>query len=1256
MRIALRALGVLLVGLMAVAGARADEVRVLVMSPGPTNFAYGFPGARISDHLRELLTGSGQYSNVLVTYRSVALDASLSTSLLGAYYVPPFRTQHLAAVLSTNWTHVVMIDRPFFYAAAPELHYVGVNAWAKFISRAGAQPVLMMPWVDRATMDQNFVSVNNAQVREFAYRVGDGARDHLGQPVPVVPAGVAWSTLPATNRGALPTQPGNGVILNTNGEYTAAASLFTYLTGENAKSVNYLPPGMTETNRDAIADHVATVLSNEANAVRYTGAFENPRMKLWAGTTNLHYSEEGTSTEVAIADQLHRMSQADGFPVFNTTGTYATNNGVNIRRSNLVFGRYNFLYPNTITNYDLGVPPTTMLATFDRQGDTVNSGVSGASGAESELYWHYTYSLLGDYTFIPYHLFWVRTMYDLGIPIDNFNTHAPDWQFAATASAMYTLRRGGRNGVHPAVAGRAYWSPQIRTERFAWRTMQMAWETMMEMATLAPAPTHRVRALGFDRIIDAEAFHEAPGPITLVTNPLETLHLAQLQEGDWTGYDIDFGTPAPHALAFVGRLACNTAGAQIEIRHQSPTGTLFGTVTVPSTGGPNTFWETRHLLTSSGLTGTQLVVLVYRVPGGTQLALDHFRLTLLARDGDSAWRNVGGGPWSTSTNWSLGTPDGAGVTATFSIDLPGANVATIPVSYSGTSTLGRLVLGHGIGTNGGASITGTDSDLLRMHNGGSPAEIRKPAGGADVLDVPIFNTNDLRINNRSTATLSLLRTISGGGALYPFGRVRFEGANYDVGRVGHNNGFGTEDLAFPNTVVGWFATGTIRNLSMPIYTTWNLHGAITNLGWTDIGNDNSGTTASGTFNINGGVLRHATTNFFRLGNSINCTTVINLNGGLIDTMVGFTQRAATLTINLDGGTLRYSGSTDLTNWIAKPAGRPLTVRVGGNGARFDIVTGRTVALPHALSSTNADAGIEKLGGGAFVLAASNSFRGPVAVQAGTLRVTSPFGLGAARQFLVPAGSVLDIPGPQTLVLDGTNASWTGGGALQGGLTLTNARMALVAGQPLIVTGNVLLGPSGTRILDISGTLPGPGAYPLLHAASITGTFNSVLGMPSAPTGFTAQLVYETTQVLIRVAGPGEAWLSTNAAPGAKFGEDPDTNGWTYLEEYAFGIPPGGTGKDQRAPGLSPSNTLHLAFTYNTTAIDASIDVLAGTNLFQWTPIFSKPAGSATNWTPLVPGAVLQQGPITGTYQTVTVRGPGTNEVNSFIMLDVRRLE
>jgi autotransporter-associated beta strand protein len=1906
---------------MAVAGARADEVRVLVMGSGQIGFEYGgFPAGRLTDHLRSLLEGSGQYSNVLVTYHNVALDSQFSTSLLGAYYVPTFRAQHLAMVQSTNWTHVVMIDRPFYYAAAPELHYVGVNAWAKFISRAGAQPVLMMAWVDRATMDFTSAPVNNTQVREYAYRVGDGARDHLGNPVPVVPAGVAWSTLPATNRGTLATQPGTGVALNTNGEYTAAASLFTYLTGENAKSVSYLPPGMTTTNRDAIADHVVAVLSNEANAVRYTGAFENPRMKLWAGTTNLHYSEEGTSTEVAIADQLQGIGEADGFPTFNTTGTYATNTGVNIRRSNLVFARYNFLYPNTVTKYDTNIPPSTMLASFDRQGDDVTTGLAGAQQAESQLYDHYYYAMDRGYTVIPYHLLWVRTLYDLGIPIDNFNVHAPDWQFAATASALYTLRTGGRNGVHPSVAGRTTWSAQTRTERFAWRTMQMAWETMMEMATLAPAPTNRVRALGFDRIIDAEAFHEASGPMTLATNPLETLHLAQLQDGDWTGYDIDFGTPAPHALAFVGRLACNTAGAQIEIRHQSPTGTLFGTVSVPSTGGANTFWETRRLLTCNGLTGTQLVVFVYRVPGGTQLALDHFRLTLLARDGDSAWLNVGGGPWSTATNWSIGTPDGTGVTATFSIDLPGANVATIPVSYSGTSTLGRLVFGHGIGTNGGAVVSGSDADRLILNNGGSPAEIRKPAGGADVLAVPILNTNDLRINNRSTATLSLLRTISGGGALYPFGRVRFEGANYDVGRVGHNNGFGTEDLAFPNTVVDWFATGTIRNLSMPINTTWNLHGAITNLGWTDIGNDNSGTTASGTFNINGGVLHHATTNFFRLGNSINCTTVINLNGGMIDTMVGFTQRAATLTINLDGGTLRYSGSTDLTNWIAKPAGRPLTVRVGGNGARFDIVAGRTVALPHGLSSTNADAGIEKLGGGTFVLAASNSFRGPVAVRAGTLRATSPFGFGAARQFDVPAGSILDIPGPQTLVLSGTNAGWTGagtlrghlaatqavfdvtegplavtgsvalaspsvrwlprttagavhaqgvltlsgtltlnalaptqaiaagasiplftgasrigtfgvvtgstlwtagytasgmtltananipgisfaqpnggspvnwgqsvlfsvdvddaagiasveffsgdtklgdgvegpagvytfnwhtgaepaqthairvrvtnldgvvlesspqalvvnaltgtkavwtelaggawsvatnwragviadgyspahfdeldipsgsttvqvdsartvsklrfadtaagtpgswkvtgsalhpitlsggapeieiassttdvaaalsapqgftklgagllelsasnvvsntvfisagalsirhdqalgngsvllgggslamvneavvvpnalvmgnttqslvdltrfsrltgpistgasptnavfhlrnnntnesyvagpiqlsgrdllvttassnlwfsgpltarnfrvtgsgfanivlssnmqatveqlatlndsqtatillrdnaqftapsvtftlrsgfaihggiltvgshvlgssasmtcnggvvrptqsstnwirkttptnanstlrnltrgfvvdtvgydvtvepslvtasnpdggitkrgagvltlsgftpvpswrgtttvengtlkispesrmstntrsfviesgatldiadstttptlvmnnsafrlagGGTLRGGVTLTDGRMALTAGQPLTVTGNVLLGPSGTRILDISGTLPGPGAYPLLHAASITGTFNSVLGMPSAPTGFTAQLVYETTQVLIRVAGPGEAWLSTNAAPGAKFGEDPDTNGWTYLEEYAFGIPPGGTGKDQRAPGLSPSNTLHLAFTYNTTAIDASIDVLAGTNLFQWTPIFSKPAGSATNWTPLVPGAVLQQGPITGTYQTVTVRGPGTNEVNSFIMLDVRRLE
>ncbi|MDF7801630.1 carbohydrate-binding protein [Pontiellaceae bacterium B1224] len=109
-------------------------------------------------------------------------------------------------------------------------------------------------------------------------------------------------------------------------------------------------------------------------------------------------------------------------------------------------------------------------------------------------------------------------------------------------------------------------------------------------------------------IFEAEEYDDQSGVST--QNCSDTgggLNVQAIKNGDWCAYyDVDFGEGAD---GFQARVASNTSGGSIEIRLDSPTGTLIGTCIVDNTTGWQ-IWETVST-TVSGASGVHDLYLVF---------------------------------------------------------------------------------------------------------------------------------------------------------------------------------------------------------------------------------------------------------------------------------------------------------------------------------------------------------------------------------------------------------------------------------------------------------------------------------------------------------------------------------------------------------------------------------------------------------------------------------------------------------------------
>ncbi|MGW5617283.1 lectin [Streptomyces sp. NPDC003877] len=99
--------------------------------------------------------------------------------------------------------------------------------------------------------------------------------------------------------------------------------------------------------------------------------------------------------------------------------------------------------------------------------------------------------------------------------------------------------------------------------------------------------------------------------------------VGHIENGDWISFK-------PYALAnatrFTARVSSGGTGGTIEVRAGSPTGTLLGTVTVPVTGGWETFQDVSTTL-SNQPAGTTTLHLVFKGGSGSLFDVDEYSFT-----------------------------------------------------------------------------------------------------------------------------------------------------------------------------------------------------------------------------------------------------------------------------------------------------------------------------------------------------------------------------------------------------------------------------------------------------------------------------------------------------------------------------------------------------------------------------------------------------------------------------------------------------
>ncbi|MFG1640885.1 carbohydrate-binding protein [Amycolatopsis sp. NPDC049252] len=143
--------------------------------------------------------------------------------------------------------------------------------------------------------------------------------------------------------------------------------------------------------------------------------------------------------------------------------------------------------------------------------------------------------------------------------------------------------------------------------------------------------------------------------------------LGYIENGDWAGYA---SVSTSGARTFTARVSSAGAGGTIEIRSGSATGTLLGTVSVPSTGD----WEVFQNVTASVTGGSGPLFLVFRGGEGSLFDVDSFSLSTMPTQVDPAYnvlvfsKTAGfrhdSIPAGIQAIKELGTANGFGVTAT----------------------------------------------------------------------------------------------------------------------------------------------------------------------------------------------------------------------------------------------------------------------------------------------------------------------------------------------------------------------------------------------------------------------------------------------------------------------------------------------------------------------------------------------------------------------------------------------------------------
>jgi autotransporter-associated beta strand protein len=557
-------------------------------------------------------------------------------------------------------------------------------------------------------------------------------------------------------------------------------------------------------------------------------------------------------------------------------------------------------------------------------------------------------------------------------------------------------------------------------------------------------------------------------------------------------------------------------------------GTLILSGTSSYTGGTNVNAGTLQ----AGATNAFASSSAFTVVSGATLSLNSFNETVgsLAGAGNvtlgSGTLTTGGNDSSTTFSGSIGSIGGSGGLTKAG---NGAFILTGASTYGGGTTIsaGTLQIGNG-GTSG--SITGnvTDNGVLAFdrsdaitfggtisgsgalaQNGGIASNVVL-TGNNTYTGGTTISAGTLQIGNGGTSG-SITGNVADNGVL-AFDRsdaITFSGLISGTGSVQQNGGIASNVvLTGNNTYTG---------------------GTTISAGTLQIGN--GGTSGSITGNVtDNGVLAFDRSDAITFGGLISGTgsvqqigsgtlTLPNANtysGGTILTggtiAVGNDNSLGSGAVGLvDGATLQF-----LQSGLVLPNAISLGVAAGtiDTGAHTDTLAG-VISGPDDLT---------KIGTGTLILSATNTYRGPTNVNAGTLDVTGS----------IAHSSLTTVANGAALIGSGTvgNAQINSGGTLAPGASGSPSTSLTIAGNLAFASGAIYLvqvNPSSTTSAKVSGTATLTGAtvnaqfasgsyvakqYDILHAGGLNGTVFASLGTANLLAGFTASLSYTATDAFL----------------------------------------------------------------------------------------------------------------------------------------------
>ncbi len=244
-------------------------------------------------------------------------------------------------------------------------------------------------------------------------------------------------------------------------------------------------------------------------------------------------------------------------------------------------------------------------------------------------------------------------------------------------------------------------------------------------------------------------------------------------------------------------------------------------------------------------------------------------------------------------------------------------------------------------------------------------------------------------------------------------------------------------------------------------------------------------------------------------------------------------------------------------------------KVTNSGANPSLLTAgnTTTSLDNATFDGTIENGIggvalTKVGAGKLTLPSANSYTGATSINAGTLNVTGSLAAGSA--VTVGASGTLGGSGTVngTVASSGTIAPGNAavGTLTTGAATLTGTLAVEIDGansDKLVSSGNVSLSGALTVTL-LTGGFTQP-SYVIAQGNSLSGTFSSV------PSGYA--VTYSATQATLTQAsvsdygswatsfGLQNPWFGTNPALNGEPDADPDGDGLSNQQEYAFGLVP-----------------------------------------------------------------------------------------------------